>query len=139
MGNIGFWEVLSGKGPRHTQESLWEGTGHDILGNSSKGSWLLPRQELRNGEFETKEKVLLKNCHEVQPETGACGPGYGGLERFPTSAQLRSEPRWADGGTARMSAEWWGCTRWPEGLIIQSKDQGFSSLSQCGCHRTEGS
>lgn len=40
----------------------------DILGNPGKGSCVLSRQELSNGEFETREKVLLKNRNEAQPE-----------------------------------------------------------------------
>lgn len=47
-----------------------KGLATDILGNPSKGSYLLSRKESNHGESETKEKVLLQSHSGAQPGNG---------------------------------------------------------------------
>lgn len=84
----------------------------DILGKPSELSCLLPRKKLSHGEFETKEKVLLKNHNEAQPRKKNRQAWPWLPEYVPPLCPLALlEPKWADGRTTHVSAEWWGHTR----------------------------
>lgn len=100
MGNMGFWEILDGKGPDTPKNLPGKKLATSVPGNPSKGSCLLPRQELSHGDIETKEKVLLVRM-KPSLEKEMPRPGHDILEvsiplpTHPTS----SEPGWADGRT----------------------------------------